>query len=203
MLVDGLPRAVKIGGEDVPINTDFRTGILFEEAIRDAELTGEEKLITMIQLYYPQIDMITAETLEAAVDKAIWFYRCGHGPEPAAAGEGEPSEPAFSYEYDAPYIYAAFVQAYGIDLTHEQLHWWQFIALFNGLPEDTKISKIIGYRVTKIPAKASKEQKEHLRRMKRLYALPESFKQTQNEADLTEILMKGGNPEEILNKGRR
>ena len=193
MLVDGLPDSVEIGGESIRINTDFRTGILFEEAITDAALSDLEKIETVLRLYYPE-DM-PLRSWKEAIEQAAWFYRGGRD-RAGNTGSGETAEPCFSYEHDADYVYAAFLQTYGIDLTASFLHWWQFNALFKSLPENTQIMKIIGYRTMKIPAKMSKEQKAFYRRMKEFYALPNE--QTQIESDLTELLMKGGNPSELL-----
>lgn len=52
------------------------------------------------------------------------------------------------YEQDFEYIYASFMQAYGIDLIDERgkLHWNKFKALINGLPKNTKIVEIISIR---------------------------------------------------------
>ena len=52
---------------------------------------------------------------------------------------------------DENYIYASFMQAYGIDLHKTKPHWKDFIALFNGLPNDTIIKQIMEIRTKKIP----------------------------------------------------
>ena len=201
LLIDGLPETVEICGRPYPINVDFRAGILFEEAILDPSLSGEEKLMTTLKLYYPDIE-ISADMLEDALIQALWFYRCGiDQAESDGSDREEPQKKSFSYEYDADYIYAAFMSAYGIDLATSNLHWWQFRALFRALPDDTQLVKIIGYRMMEIPKKATKEQKAHYRRMKRIYALPDDPEQKKAESDLTEILMNGGNPSALLNQG--
>nr|DAT42858.1 MAG TPA: hypothetical protein [Caudoviricetes sp.] len=165
--------------------------------LSDPELPDEDKILTMLELYYPGI-VFDETTIREAIEKIFWFYRCGSEPRQTAGGD-EGGETVFSYEYDADYIYAGFMSAYRIDLAKETLHWWQFRALFRSLPEDTQIMKIIGYRSMKISPKLSKEQKEHYKRMKRMYALPGRYEQTKAESDLTEILMNGGNPSALLN----
>lgn len=197
LILDGLPEVVEIAGTSVKIDTSFRTGIIFEEMLSDPELPDEDKLLTMLELYYPGI-VFDETTIREAIEKIFWFYRCGSEPRQTTGGD-EGGETVFSYEYDADYIYAGFMSAYRIDLAKETLHWWQFRALFRSLPEDTQIMKIIGYRSMKISPKLSKEQKEHYKRMKRMYALPERYEQTKAESDLTEILMNGGDPSALLN----
>lgn len=79
----------------------------------------------------------------------IEFYRAGEqAAEPTAntAASRPDTGPAFDYRCDAPYIVAAFQQAYGIDLTTAKLHWFRFRALFAALPEDTLMAKIMSWR---------------------------------------------------------
>jgi hypothetical protein len=199
LLIDGLPEEVEIAGQTVRISTGFRTGILFEEVLQDHSLDDADKLQTALELYFPGV-VFDYEVLPEAVNRLIWFYRCGSDPtetkDTDEAGSGE--DPPYSYEHDADYIYAAFRQAYGIDLARETLHWWQFRALFRSLPEDTQMVKIIGYRTMKIPASATTEQRQHYEKMKRIYALPEDADRLQLESDLNTLLMNGGDPSALL-----
>lgn len=199
LLIDGLPTSVEISGQMVEINTDFRTGILFEEALQDPELDDLGKLRTALDLYFPGV-VFESSAIDEAVSRLIWFYRCGDdSPRRSGAAEDSSAEdPAFSYEYDADYIYSAFLQAYGIDLAQTSLHWWQFRALFRSLPEEVQFIKIIGYRTMKLPAKMAKEQRQHYERLKRIYALPLSESRQQLESDLNTLLMKGGNPSALI-----
>lgn len=79
------------------------------------------------------------------------------------------------YTKDAELIYASFFAAYKIDLfeMHGKLHWKKFQALLAHLPDDSKFKEVIGYRTMKIPSanKVTKEYRDHVIRMKRLYAL--------------------------------
>lgn len=64
-----------------------------------------------------------------------------------------PQRKAFDFELDGEYIYASFLQAYGIDLIDQQgkLSWRKFMALFEGLPADTKMKEIIKIRLSDPP----------------------------------------------------
>jgi len=198
ILLDGLPSSIEFGGRVVPIDTDFKTGILFELAIQDPNLDEEERLYTIFSLYLHDNLPETEDEATEALKEIITFYRCGSTVEPEEqSGKGN-GEEAFSYEYDADYIYAAFMSAYRIDLAKEALHWWQFRALFRALPTDTEFMKIVGYRTMEIPAKMSKEQKAHYKKLKRLYALPVSEERKRLESDLEQILMNGGDITALL-----
>ncbi|MBR1677328.1 MAG: bacteriophage Gp15 family protein [Clostridia bacterium] len=198
ILIDGLPSSIEFGGRVVPIDTDFRTGILFEQMIQDPTLGEEERLITIFSLYLHDNLPETEEEATEALKEIITFYRCGDTSEIEDKGGSGSSEEAFSYDYDADYIYAAFYSAYRIDLAKEALHWWQFRALFRALPTDTEFMKIVGYRTMEIPAKMSKEQKAHYRKLKKLYALPIPEERKQLESDLEQILLNGGDITALL-----
>lgn len=89
---------------------------------------------------------------------------------------GDDDEACVDFDYDAPYIYASFMQAYGIDLYDQRgiLHWQKFAALFASLPDDTKISEIMRIRTRKVPPANGKNSKEieALMRSKSFYMLP-------------------------------
>ena len=85
----------------------------------------------------------------------------------------------FDFVHDATYIFASFMQAYHIDLfdQHDVMHWGKFLALFNGLPSETIIMKVIDVRERPIPTgKDSKEEAKELRKAKQKFALPEKKK---------------------------
>lgn len=78
-------------------------------------------------------------------------------------------EKLFDFIMDGDYIVAAFQQAYGIDLTSEEMHWHRFLALFKGLPDEVKLSKIMSYR----GYKADKRKHETImQQLKREWRLP-------------------------------
>jgi hypothetical protein len=81
----------------------------------------------------------------------------------------------FDFEEDGEYIYASFMQDYGLDLIDQQgkLPWRRFMALFEGLSGDTKIKEVMKYRGMELPAPNGKNNKEiqDLMEIKAYYAL--------------------------------
>ena len=76
---------------------------------------------------------------------------------------------AIDYKKDTGLLYAAFMQAYGMDLYEQRgkLHWVKFVTLLNNMPDDTRLSKVMGYRVSKIPP-ATKYNRQEVMRLKEL-----------------------------------
>lgn len=178
ILLHELPHTVRVHGMEYGINYDFRTSILFDLTMRSPELSAEEKIYCALQLYYPGG---RPKDINAAMDAVLDFYNCGKSVRPPEKEEPrnqtrqrfKKEKAVYSFAEDAPYIYAAFREQYGIDLQairREELHWWEFMALFESLSEQTKFSKIMYYRSVSTSG-MSKEQRRHINEMKKLYAL--------------------------------
>lgn len=172
VIVDRLPVTVEIDGMEVPINTDFRTGILFEQLLNDHEVSDKERLALALQLYYP----IVPQNVEAAIEKAAWFYSCGVGiPAKRQESAAKPSKSArriVDYDVDCGLIYAAFLSDYKIDLVEKRdLHWWKYHALFENLSEENRVVKIMQYRGMDLNSIKNKEQRRFYAKMQAKYKL--------------------------------
>lgn len=196
LLIDRAPREVEIDGELVPIDSNFRTSILFELCLLDPDVPEYAKFAQAVELYYPH----PPTNIDAAIEKALWFYQAGQE-EQKGKGRSKPKASIYSFEYDAGMIYAAFRAQYGIDLQDiEYLHWWQFKALFHGLTDEHEFVKAMGYRAVDITSDMSKEQKKHIAEMKEIYKLPLRISQSEQEKldAIEEALLSGGNVRDLL-----
>lgn len=181
LLTEALPESVWIHGKEYPIQCDFRIGIKLDGILR-SELEDQEKIKQMLVLYFK--DNIPPD-IPAAIDKIIWFYRCGE----LLDNEDEEKkkrryirrkskDPACVLTQDAPYAYAAFMDQYGIDLTSVTfMHWWKFMALFESLGDETKMSKIMYYRQASTSG-MSKERRAFINEMKKIYKIKGTKKMT-------------------------
>lgn len=169
-IIQGLPESVVVDGGKYPINWDFRAGMQFDD-ILNSDMPEGDKLFWLLRLYYPKIPA----NLYEAVDQMLQFYRCGEKGQKEEKRERyqrrNSKEPAYSFSKDSAYIYAAFKEQYGIDLTTiEKLHWWKFMALFESLGEDTKMSRIMYYRKVNTSG-MSKDKRAFVNEMRKLYRL--------------------------------
>lgn len=101
-------------------------------------------------------------------------YDLAGNPMKTTANDDTKQRAPYDIRYDGDYIYASFLQAYGIDLFDVQgvLHWKKFNALLSGLPEGTKFMEVIKIRKWKPQKGDSAEYKEEMRRLQKDYALP-------------------------------
>ncbi len=178
IILDRLPDTVTIGGEEYQIYADFRTSILFEVMMR-SNLPEGEKLSRMLSLYYPVIP----DSWEEAVERIVEFYNCGEKPQKPkqeknkTRREFSQDRVAYSFEQDAPYIYAAFLSEYGINLQKipsKDLHWWEFLALMESLPEEHKIKRIMYWRTCDTRGMSRKEV-QHINEMRKRYELKDDL----------------------------
>lgn len=169
ILIDMLPDTVMVNGAEYRIRSDFRTGIRFEEMVR-GKGTDEEKIRGILRLYYPVIP----EDIEGAIEAALCFYKCGDKRERKnKAASQRRGKILYSFTQDAPYIFAAFLQQYGINLNRisaDELHWWEFTALFEALGDNTLIREIMYYRNASLSGLSGKERQRILK-MKEYYKL--------------------------------
>lgn len=97
----------------------------------------------------------------------------------------------FDFVQDAPLIYAAFMQAYGIDLFQQRIHWWRFINLLNALPSDTRFVEVVSIRAKPLPkpTKHNQNEIENLLRAKAKYglAISQEDREKQFQAGLAKI----------------
>ena len=196
LLIVPAPKTVWIAGVETPICWDFRAGIRFE-LLMEKQLPEEELLSKALELYFPNI-VFPYEHLQEAVEKLLWFYTAGKEPDQNGNGKGH-ADAIYSYEYDDEYLYAAFLEQYGVDLNDiPQLHWWKFKAMFSSLRSDCRIVEIMGYRSMEISPKMSQEQQQFYRKMKRQFALPLPKSQREKLSAIEQALLHGGNLSDLL-----
>ena len=90
-------------------------------------------------------------------------------------------EKTFDLELDYKYYFVDFLKL-GINLNTDEISWWEFDAILEGLflDENSNLSKMLAYRLYERPPKNIKNQGERENRfrmkMKRKYSLPSKIK---------------------------
>lgn len=160
-------------GRRYPLDLAYDTVLNVQRMFREKKLSDGEMLLEALNLF---------KIPAALTERLTWKERSDllqHIYEEKITTRARPSvgkqQKLFDFEEDGEYIYASFLQAYGIDLIQAQgsLTWKCFIALFQGLPEGTKIREVMRIRGMDIPARTRTNQKEiqSLMESKSYYAL--------------------------------
>ncbi len=188
LLTETLPVRVEIGGVSVPICADFRV-LLRIDALRETAQDEADGGRQALALFYG--GRIPADVVQA-VERLLWFLRCGQDA-PQTMARKNPKAADFSFVHDAPLLYAAFLDQYGVDLLHvDFLHWWAFRALLEGLRDDHKFCEVRRCRSVELGGVKDQSLRRYYREMQKRYALPmEKAQQAQLDA-LTAALMGDG-----------
>lgn len=186
-----LPYFIILQGKKYKINTDFRNMIAFENKLQDRNVDNSEKIEFGLRHFYFDFynntnyaNLLRNATLyKEACNKLIWFYKCGREDyHKIKSGNGKLNKKEiYSYEHDDEYIWSAFYELYGIDLTQDFVHWWKFKAILKSLPETTEFVKIKGYRAYNGKDKDMLELKEY-------WELPKSYEEQERLNRLYEAL---------------
>lgn len=198
LLVDELPESVTVDGREFAINSDFRACLKTILAFEDPELTAGEKQAILLRNFYAKV---VPENLQDAYDVAIWFLDGGEDDQGRKQDEVQDSPRLYSFSGDASLIYAAMRQTHGIDLSHTELHWWQFLALFSDLGQDTAFCNLVSLRKRVKNGTASKEERKAAREMGSAFEVPEiddrTLEEKEAENEFFRLLDKGERNEQI------
>lgn len=156
-----LPESVTYEGRQYKVDYSARTVLLASSVFQDPELSAELQIATALDLFIEERHPASAELLKAIIDQIKPDKPKQDGPQ------------YMDIEQDWDYIYAAFRQAYGIDLNNDELHYLEFVALLESIPKETKLAEVVGIRAREVPTPNKHNQKEiqNLLRLKAIYAL--------------------------------
>lgn len=188
---DEMPSTVNVEGIDYTITTDFREWCRFDSWLFDRNYTDELRLKLALNffapaVFYEEIDLTSGRypfDVGNAFVSLVDFWMAGRS---ATGGKGgsAATERAYDFLHDAPMIYAAFRQAYGIDLTVPDqdapnapppMHWWTFYALFSNLPDGSVFASAKSARVSN-PKDYPEKMRAKQRELKEAWALPENIR---------------------------
>lgn len=184
-LNDPLNDCVTINGEEHPIYMAFDNVMSALETFDDKELSESDRLYVFLGIMLHDYDQELISTLdfETQVDVGEQIIEqinsepienqpvdLNGDPMPQPKRDGPQ---LVSFLFDAKYIYAAFMQAYGIDLIEQQglLHWAKFSALINALPDNTLMRQIIDIRKTNLNEIKDKDEKNRIKKLKQQFSL--------------------------------
>lgn len=172
LLYEVPPDTVEVGGKAYPVYTDFRDWLRFFDMQEDAGLGNREKLLLMLEWYKEKPPV---EQLEESLDASILFAsRKEKTPnDDERIAEQKSTDKVLSWNFDAAYVYAAFLSVYHIDLlTLKEMHWHTFLALFDALPDDTPIKQRMGYRAVNLSEIKDKNERSRIKKIQDRIRIP-------------------------------
>lgn len=180
-LTKNLVESAEINGKTYNVDMSFDNVLRLIDMLNDALLNDALQVVVGVQMLLDtELDLPIEEQVKVfnelykqligtGVQKEILYDLKGN-PMPIQ-DEDEKKERLYDFKQDAEYIYASFMQDYGIDLIEQQgkLHWYKFKALLGGLSESTKFRKVLEIR--QMPLPKSGKQRAEVEKLKQTYAL--------------------------------
>lgn len=183
-LLDWFEDEVTHKGVTYSLDLDYFNVLSVLAVMEDEELTDLQRTYTALEMLL-NVYELTPEDLEYtdAIEllNVILSDHISQGKEvePELDIEGNPmkvhkSKASYDFLFDGPLIDASFTQAYNVDLFAKrgELHWRRFLALFEGLPEDTIMMQVIKIRQMPLP-KGDASQAQAVAKLKHMYKLPD------------------------------
>lgn len=126
------PEYVEVKGKQYKINTDFRVAIRCNQIAEDETIGDFERALAIIETLYGDeaIDdgKKDTEIYVKLLKLAQKYLSCGK------EIEKNNEKPDMDYVEDYGYIWASFKSDYnGMDIDKENIHWWKFNDMMNGL----------------------------------------------------------------------
>ncbi len=182
-LTEQFPETVFVEGKETKVKTSFRNILNILSLFKDGLFTETEKQILSLSMFYEEIPNNGPE----AIHEMMRFIRCYADNEKKEEGREE----TFDFEIDSSSIYSAFFQVYGIDLSELDIHWFQFISMFENLNDGTpNLVNIMNIRQMKIDPSLPSDKKNEIRKLKRMYSLTSEKHSFSKSSELANVLMK-------------
>ena len=158
-----LPETIKVDGSTYYVKTSFKFWLKFLKKLEDKS-TPPKDFDFMYNGARPQ----------SRLNGIMALIQFCNPPQilPRPEVFGGSGEKVTDYNVDGDYIYAAFMELYGIDLLESDMHWYKFLALFKGL-HGTKLNEIIGYRLYENTSGKRDPYTRQMEKLRRAWELPQ------------------------------
>lgn len=121
------PKYVEVNNRKYTINTDFRVAIECNRIAKDETIGDFERVLGIICTLFGEEALDHQDDFEMLLELAKKYLCCGEELEDTR------EEPDMDYIQDYDYIVTSFLSDYSINLEEEEMHWWKFNKLINGL----------------------------------------------------------------------
>lgn len=183
-LSEDLPNSVEVDGETWPLDLSFDHVLKAVDLLEDTEMNASDCLEVFLSLLIVGDEIPDKDSWETTVMAIIELIQpdgqASEAPQTDLLGNPMEFEPKsgedgnYKFGPDDKYIFAAFWQTYHIDLTKERgrLHWLEFTALLQALPEDTMFQQICRIRGTKLEEIKDADERKRTKELQERFALP-------------------------------
>ena len=172
LFYENYPDTIVVCGEVIRIVTDFREYIRLLDMLNDDNLKSRDKVYYLKQYFLEKPEDIS-EALEQLTNFIL--MKVDEKQTESDTIPEKTQKEVYSFEYDFPFIFSAFLSEYRINLrTVPYMHWWEFKSLFEGLSSDTEIKQRIMYRSIDLNDIKDKNERKRIQKIQNAIRLPKN-----------------------------
>lgn len=184
------PEYMEIEGKEYKINTDYRVALACFRAINDDEIGDYERSLAIVTLLLGED--FPFELVPLAIEKCCTYLRCGK--------EENTSEEEIDmdYEQDKGRIMASFRSCYQMDINKENICWWEFNDLIEGLKPDDVLNRVRRIRQANPDEISNEKERQELIEAQKRLAIKVKEKKSPRQKEIDEFWDKiiGGENDE-------
>lgn len=183
-LIQEYPKHICVANRNYEIDTDFRRWIGLHEALLDVDLTNNDKLMLIYELFVNEAPPVIYEKETLLKIGEFLKGNTYEAQSKKETKEDKRGKRVFSYTYDNEFIIGAFLECYRMDLVNiAYLHWYHFCALLHALNPNCELKQRIMYRSYDLSSIKDKHEKKRIKKIQKAIELP----QLKNELSDEEI----------------
>lgn len=183
-MIYDLPTSVEVGGVVLEIRTDYRAALDMCVALSDPELSNEDKVYTLLGIFYPDWEEIHPKDYQNAVNKCVWFLNGG-----SEDDNTKKAPKLMDWEQDFKLIVSPINRVIGREIREPTpLHWWTFLSAYHEIG-DCVFANVVRIRDAKSRGKKlDKADQEWYKRNRDMVDFKTNY--TQAEQDLLSQFIK-------------
>lgn len=162
------PEYAEIKNKEYKIDTSWRNAIECFRIIEDETITDQERCLAII---YKIFDFIPEEDLDLFLQKANLFLSCGESQD-----EQNSKKKDMDLLQDQKWIIPSFMSDYHIDLSKEDMHWWRYVNLIQGLTPNSALSNVREIRNYDLSTIKDSKERDKIIKLQKQVALKSKYK---------------------------
>ncbi len=162
------PEYVRIKDKKYKINTDFRIALKCNEIAQDTTISDTERGLAIIYLLYGDAGYDDKENRQELLNLAVKYLKCGDD-----EVEKLNEKPDMDLIQDYRLIEASFRSDYGINLTKENMHWWDFYTCLNGLTDKCVLNRVRDIRTCDLNTIKDSKERNRIKKLQKQFSLKE------------------------------
>lgn len=173
IFTDRMPDCVTVDEKKYPVNVGFKNWVAAEHIICAQSGRREDILKALFLCYKKRLPPKVSLAFRGISDFYSGAFKSTDTSEKTENREGtlKNHTKLFDFYYDSRYIYCDFLSFYGIDLVRENIHFYKFCTLFEGLSDNCKMTQIMKIRATDLSEIKNSQLKRKYAALKKVYSL--------------------------------